>query len=167
MGIWAPDDGPAPQHAVGIIPGPMANIKSAKKRVLVSARKRDRNRVVRAAVKTRILRARRLVEDAGAATHATGGSASSEDGGQAQLAVELSDAVSALDRAAERGILHPRNVARRKSRLMRQVARASALAADPEAAAAAASQAKAQAKGSGRGRKSASKKRPPTAKTNA
>ena len=40
----------------------MANTKSAKKRVLVSRTKHDRNRVVRAAVKTRITRVRRLLD---------------------------------------------------------------------------------------------------------
>jgi len=55
-----------------------------------------------------------------------------------------------LDRAAERGILHPNNAARRKSRLMKMVSKAAALAADPEAAAKAAAEAKAHAKGTGK-----------------
>jgi len=116
----------------------LANTKSAKKRVRVSRTKHERNRVVRAAVKTRVSRVRRLV-----------------DGGETAPAAELTTAVSALDRAAERGILHPNNAARRKSRLMRMVAKAAALAANPEAAAEAAASAKAHAKGTG---KSAAKK---------
>ena len=111
----------------------MANIKSAKKRVLVSAKKHDENRNTRSAVKTRISRVRRLVE-----------------AGEAAPAGELSTAVSALDKAAEKGILHPNNAARRKSRLMRMVAKAAALAADPEAAAKAAAEARAHAKGTGK-----------------
>jgi small subunit ribosomal protein S20 len=111
----------------------MANIKSAKKRVLISSKKRDRNRVVRSAVKTHVARVRRLVE-----------------GGETAPVAEVTAAVKALDQAAERGILHPNNAARRKSRLMRMVAKASALAADPEAAALAAAEAKAHAKGTGK-----------------
>jgi small subunit ribosomal protein S20 len=109
----------------------VANIKSAKKRVIVSGKKHERNRTVRSAVKTRIARVRRLVEE-----------------GDSQPLADLKAAVSALDRAAERGILHPRNAARRKSRLMRLTARAAELAANPEAAAQAAAEAKARAKGS-------------------
>jgi small subunit ribosomal protein S20 len=111
----------------------LPNIKSAKKRVLVSGRKHDRNQVVRAAVKTRITRVRRLL-----------------DTGEPQPLTELKVAVAALDKAAERGILHPRNAARRKSRLMQAVHRAARLAADPEAAAKAAAEARSHAKGSGK-----------------
>src|SRR5258708_13482062 len=111
-----------PDRAHGIIPGPftrgsMANIKSAKKRMLISAKKHDRNRVVRSAVKTHVTRVRRLV-----------------DGGEVSPSAEVTAAVQALDRAAERGILHPNNAARRKSRLMKMVAKASAPPADPQPA---------------------------------
>lgn len=127
----------------------MANVKSAKKRILVGAKKHDRNRTVRSAVKTRVASVRHLVE-----------------GGETAPTAELKVAVAALDRAAERGILHARNAARRKSRLMKMVAKAAALAADPEAAAKAAADARAHAKGSGKtakagksgGKKAASKK---------
>ena len=108
----------------------MANTRSAKKRVLVASTKHVRNRTVRSAVKTRIARTRRLVEQ-----------------GEVQPDAELKAAVAALDRAAERGILHRNNAARRKSRLMRMVSKAAALAADPESAARAAAEAKARAKG--------------------
>jgi small subunit ribosomal protein S20 len=111
----------------------LPNIKSAKKRVLVSGRKHDRNQVVRSAVKTRITRVRRLL-----------------DAGEAQPTAELTAAASALDKAAERGILHPNNAARRKSRLMRAAHRAATLAADPEAAAKAAAEARSHGKGSGK-----------------
>jgi small subunit ribosomal protein S20 len=125
----------------------MANTKSAKKRVLVSKTKHDRNRVVRSAVKTRITRVRRLV-----------------DGGDPQPEAEARAAVAALDRAAERGIIHRNNAARRKSRLMRLINKAAALAADPEAAAKAAADARAHAKGSGKStQKKSSAKKPVTA----
>jgi small subunit ribosomal protein S20 len=121
----------------------MANIKSAKKRVLTSATKHDRNRSVRAAIKTRVTRVRHVL-----------------DTGEAEAAEPLRLAVSSLDRAAEKGILHPNNAARRKSRLIKAVARAQALAADPEAKARAAAEAKAHAKGTSknRGKTTAAKK---------
>jgi small subunit ribosomal protein S20 len=111
----------------------LPNIKSAKKRVLVSGRKHDRNQVVRSAVKTRITRVRRLLE-----------------AGESQPTAEITAAASALDKAAERGVLHPNNAARRKSRLMRAAHRAATLAADPEAAAKAAAEARSHGKGSGK-----------------
>ena len=111
----------------------MANIKSAKKRVLTSATKHARNKSVRAAIKTKVTRVRRVVES-----------------GEAEPAEALKAAVSSLDRAAEKGVLHANNAARRKSRLMKAVARASALNADPEAKAKAAADAKAHAKGTGK-----------------
>jgi small subunit ribosomal protein S20 len=124
----------------------LANTKSAKKRVRVSRTKHEQNRVVRASVKTRVVRVRRLVE-----------------GGESEPTAELKTAVASLDRAAERGVLHPNNAARRKSRLMRMVAKAAALAANPEAAAKAAEEAKAHAKGTGKAgtRKGAAKKTTP------
>jgi small subunit ribosomal protein S20 len=120
----------------------MANIKSAKKRMVVSAKKHERNRTVRSAVKTRLTRVRRVVDQGEAA--------------EPELVVA---AISSLDRAAERGILHPNNAARRKSRLMKAANRAIALQADPEAAAQAAAEARARAKGSGKSsRRSPAKK---------
>jgi small subunit ribosomal protein S20 len=111
----------------------MANIKSAKKRVLTSATKHARNKSVRAAIKTKVTRVRHVVET-----------------GEAEPAEALKAAVSSLDRAAGGGVLHPNNAARRKSRLMKAVARATALNADPEAKAKAAAEAKAHAKGTGK-----------------
>jgi len=110
--------------------------------MVVSAKKHERNRVVRSAVKTKIVRVRRLM-----------------DHGEAPSAEQVLAAVSSLDRAAERGILHPNNAARRKSRLMRQANRAAALAADPEAAAQAAAEARARAKGAGSSRRKATAKK--------
>lgn len=120
----------------------MANIKSAKKRMGISAKKHERNRIVRSAVKTRIVRVRRIV-----------------DVGETPSPELVTAAVSSLDRAAERGILHRKNAARRKSRLVRAANRAMALQADPEAAAQAQAEARSRAKGSGKqGRRGAPKK---------
>lgn len=84
----------------------MANTQSAKKRVRASLRKRVRNRAARSAVKTLVVRARKPA--AGAA------SLTSDD---------LRRAISALDKAAEKGILHPNNASRRKGRLMSALAK--------------------------------------------
>lgn len=119
----------------------MANIKSAKKRVLTSATKHARNKSTRAAIKTHITAVRRRL-----------------DGGQPEAADNLRQAVSSLDRAAEKGVLHPNNAGRRKSRLMKAVAKAQALAADPEAKARAEAEAKAHAKGTAKARAKATPK---------
>jgi small subunit ribosomal protein S20 len=85
----------------------MANTQSAKKRVRASVRKRDRNRSTRSAVKTLVSRARRpALPDAASLT--------SED---------VRRAISALDKAAEKGVLHANNASRRKARLMRALAK--------------------------------------------
>ncbi|NMC81219.1 MAG: 30S ribosomal protein S20 [Chloroflexi bacterium] len=84
----------------------MANIKSAIKRNKQNERRRLRNRVVRG-------RARKFVQKARIAI----------EGGDVQVAKEeVLQAVSALDKAAEKGVLHPNNAARRKSRLMKRLA---------------------------------------------
>jgi len=86
----------------------LANTASAKKRIRSSARRRERNRGYRAAARTYIIQARQLI-----------------DQGDLEAAEEMSHkAVQTLDKAAQKGILHPRNVARRKSRLMKALAAA-------------------------------------------
>lgn len=82
----------------------MANTKSAIKMMRVDARRRQRNQPVRMAVKTKIKAANAEI--------ASKSSAAPES---------VVTAISALDRAAERGILHRNNAARRKSRLMRKL----------------------------------------------
>lgn len=81
----------------------MANTKSALKQARQNERRRTANRIYRSAARTHVKRARQLI--------GTG------DLEQAQLQVD--SAISALDRAAERGIIHKNNAARRKSRLMK------------------------------------------------
>ena len=112
----------------------MANIKSAKKRVLISTKKHDRNRIVRSAVKTRIVRVRRIT-----------------DGGESAPEDQLREAIASLDRAAERGIIHANNAARRKSREGLAANLRRGTQADPEVAAAqAAAEARSRAKRSGK-----------------
>jgi small subunit ribosomal protein S20 len=84
----------------------VANTKSAIKRIRQNRKRRLRNRYFRG-------RARSYVKDARLAI----------EGGEleeARTATML--AVSALDKAAQKGILHKNNAARRKSRLMKQLA---------------------------------------------
>ena len=88
----------------------MANTQSAKKRVRASIRKRDRNRSTRSATKTLVSRARRPADPSAA-------SLTSE---------EVRRAISALDKAAEKGIIHRNNASRRKGRLMSALAQLSA-----------------------------------------
>ena len=83
----------------------MPNTKSAMKRMRQAERKHERNQRFRSAARTYIKRARRLIAQ-----------------GKLEEAQEVAQrAVSTMDRAASKGILHRNNVARRKSRLMRQL----------------------------------------------
>lgn len=84
----------------------MANHKSALKRVRSSEKKRQRNRVVRSRARTEIKKARAFI--------------ASGDLENAQIATR--EAVRVLDKAVVKGVLHSNNVARRKSRLMKQLA---------------------------------------------
>jgi len=79
--------------------------KLAQKQVRVSERKRLRNKPVRSLAKTSITRAEKLIF--------------SGELESAQNAVVA--AISSLDKAAEQGIIHPNNAARRKSRLMKKL----------------------------------------------
>jgi small subunit ribosomal protein S20 len=119
----------------------MANIASSKKDARRSAARAVRNRSLRSAVKTKINRVRRALAERGEAVEQAG-----------ELAVS---AVSALDRAASKGVLHPNNAARRKSRLMKRL-NAAAASAQSQAPAAAekpsARRAAASSRGSSSGR---------------
>jgi small subunit ribosomal protein S20 len=96
----------------------LPNTKSAAKALRVSERRHLRNKSTKAAVKTFV----RKAEDAISA-------------GGDQVADTIRRAVSALDRAAEKNILHRNNVARRKSRLMKKLNTAAAVVPEPVAAA--------------------------------
>ena len=80
----------------------MANIKSQKKRNLTNAKRAARNKAVKSELKTRVKNAR---------------TAAGTD--QADEALRL--AVKRLDVAASKGVIHPNQAARRKSRLMKQL----------------------------------------------
>ena len=82
----------------------MANTRSAEKMIRVAERRRVRNRAVKSAVKTFIRKAERGIF-----------------GGADDSAALVVQAISKLDKAASKGILHPRNAARRKSRLMKKL----------------------------------------------
>ncbi len=80
----------------------LANIKSAKKRARQAEKRRDRNRYYRSTARTHVKRTRQLIE-----------------AGDFETAEEaILDAVKSLDKAAQKGIIHKNNAARRKSRLM-------------------------------------------------
>jgi small subunit ribosomal protein S20 len=85
---------------------PLANIKSAIKRNKQNEKRRLRNRLYRGRARTFVRKARVAIVDG-----------SVEDARSATI-----QAISALDKAAEKGILHKNNAARRKGRLMKQLA---------------------------------------------
>ena len=90
----------------------MPVIKSAQKQVRVTERRRLRNKSVRSLCKTDILKAERLIFS-----------------GELELARKaVVTAISSLDKAAEKGIIHPNNAAQRKSRLMKKLNEAEASA---------------------------------------
>jgi small subunit ribosomal protein S20 len=88
----------------------MPNTKSAKKRLRREQRRRTFNRRTKSIVKTALTKARQTV-----ATSVT-----NEEDEQTRTAAVRS-AISALDRAARKGVIHKNNAARRKSRLMKLV----------------------------------------------
>jgi small subunit ribosomal protein S20 len=85
----------------------MANIASQKKRIARSAREHDENRRLTSAVKTHF---RRLEE-----------AASSDDAEALQR--EHRSLVSRIDKAVQRGALHPGNGARKKARAAKLLSR--------------------------------------------
>ncbi len=80
----------------------MANIKSQKKRILTNAKSAERNKAVRAEVKTRVKAAQTAV--------------GTDDETEA-----LRLAVKRIDKAAQKGVMHKNAAARKKSRLMKQL----------------------------------------------
>ncbi len=84
----------------------MANIKSAIKRNKQSERRRVRNRIYRGKARTFVAKARVAVDQ--------------KDAEKAKAATL--EAISALDKAVQKGVIHKNNAARRKSRLMKRLA---------------------------------------------
>lgn len=84
----------------------MTSKKSAQKAAeMVQQKQAQRNKPIRSSVKTTITKARKLILQ--------------KDLDAAQEAVK--QAAVALDKAVQKGVLHPNNAARRKSRLMKQL----------------------------------------------
>jgi small subunit ribosomal protein S20 len=84
----------------------LANIKSAIKRNKQNEKRRQRNRVFRGRARTFVKDAREKI--------------ASESLEEARAATLL--AITELDKAAGKGIIHKNNAARRKSRLMKKLA---------------------------------------------
>lgn len=84
----------------------MANKKSAIKRMRQNEKRRLHNRLFRGRARTEVKKARLAIES----------------GELENARAATQDAVTALDKAASRGIIHKNNAARRKSRLMKQLA---------------------------------------------
>jgi small subunit ribosomal protein S20 len=86
----------------------LANTKSAIKMIRVALRRRKRNQPIRTELKTLVKKARADV-DAGRLSEAQN---------------EVRAAASALDKAANKKVIHRNTAARRKSRLMKRLAKA-------------------------------------------
>jgi small subunit ribosomal protein S20 len=84
----------------------VANTKSALKQIRVAERRRQRNRPIKTRVKNAL----------GKAVTSIAGNV----GAEATLEA-VTEAISQLDRAASKGVIHPNNAARRKSRLMKRL----------------------------------------------
>jgi small subunit ribosomal protein S20 len=94
----------------------LANIKQQIKRNRQNETRRLNNRNVRGSARTAVNQARALFEE-----------------GAPETKEAFLKAISAIDKAAEKGVIHKNNAARRKGRLMKKLA--SFKPADPSAAA--------------------------------
>ena len=83
----------------------MANIKSAKKRILVNRTKAERNKAIKSSVKTAIKKVRVAIE------------ANDKEAAQAALLA----ATATIDKAATKGVYHKNNASRKVSRLSKAV----------------------------------------------
>ena len=79
----------------------MANIKSAKKRVLVTRTKTERNKAIRSGVKTEIKKVYSAIED----------------GDKAAAQEALKSATKKMSMAGSKGVSHKNTVARKVSRM--------------------------------------------------
>ena len=86
----------------------MANTRSAIKRIRSNQRKRVYNKITRTSVRTQLRSAREAVAGTDTAAALTA----------------AKQAMSTLDKAANKGVIHKKNAARRKSRLMKKLAAA-------------------------------------------
>ncbi|MCR4924494.1 MAG: 30S ribosomal protein S20 [Lachnospiraceae bacterium] len=83
----------------------MANIKSAKKRILVIDRKTERNKSIRSKVKTYIKKVYAAIEA----------------GNKAEALEALKAATGELNKAASKGVYHKNTVSRKISRMSKAV----------------------------------------------
>lgn len=83
----------------------MANIKSAKKRILVNRTKAERNKAIKSGVKTSIKKVYAAID--------------AKDADAAKAA--LKEATVAIDKAATKGVYHKNNASRKVSRLAKAV----------------------------------------------
>jgi small subunit ribosomal protein S20 len=88
--------------------------ESAKKRLRQAEKRRVRNRVYRTRARSYIKRTDKLISQ----------------GKLDEAASVAASAARALDKAAQKGVVHQRNAARRKSGLFRRLSRAQAQSAD-------------------------------------
>ncbi len=87
----------------------LANTASAIKRVRQESKRRARNRAVKSRMRTYVKRAQLAIEA----------------GDMAQATQAVRAAVREIDKAAQKGVIHANNAARRKSRLMQRLNQAS------------------------------------------
>jgi len=85
----------------------LANIKSQKKRNRQNIKRQKRNLVYRSSARTAVKNARESIKN--------------EKSKEAESTVKL--AISKLDKTAQKGVIHKNNAARRKSRLMKSMAK--------------------------------------------
>ena len=83
----------------------MANIKSAKKRILTSAKRAERNKSIKSSVKTAVKKVHAAIEA----------------GDLAAAKSMLIAAESSLSKAAAKGVMHKNNASRKVSRLSKAV----------------------------------------------
>ena len=83
----------------------MANIKSAKKRILVNQTKAERNKEIKSSVKTAVKKVRVAIE--------------AQDKEAAKAA--LLNATTVIDKAASKGVYHKNTASRKVSRLAKAV----------------------------------------------
>ena len=87
----------------------MPNIKSAKKRVKVAAKKNLHNRIIKSGVRTAVKKYEGSLAD-----------------DTANAAAVLSTTVSAIDKAAAKGVIHKNAANRKKARLAKRLNKATA-----------------------------------------
>ena len=84
----------------------MATHRSALKRIRSSEKKRQRNQIFRSSARTYVKKARQLM---------------AEQGKTEESEAAVRQAIRALDKAAQKGVIHKNNAARRKARLVKML----------------------------------------------